>query len=145
MKLKSFAGIALSSALLFGMGVTTIALTTPETHAAPKKKVTRKKAAAATRINFDNKTFRGTFYRPGEPEVELHFMPAGNVNVCVLRVGEDVFQGTYKVTAKTVSVSFWDGADTTWKFDIRKNGTQLYYEYATANHAYDCELDLVKE
>ena len=142
MKLKSVLKLALSAVLFAGLGAGTIAISTVEASAATaaKKKTTRKKAAAS--VSLANKTFKGVYYTQVEQEVEIYFYQQGLV--CSVNIDGNVSQGTYKVTGKKVTIKYWEGAEMTWTFDIKNNGTKLYYEESTPRHVYECELNLVK-
>lgn len=136
---KPLIRLVLSGVLIAGMGVATIGYTTPTIQAAPRKKVAKKKAA--TTVKLDNKTYSGKYYTTGEMDVQIYFMPG---NVCSINMGDAVFQGTYKVSGKTVSITYRDGSDITMKFDIKNAGKQLYYEEAGPRHVFECELNLVQ-
>lgn len=133
---KSIIRLVLSGALIAGMGVATIGYTTPTVQAAPKKTAAKKKTATA--INLANKTYKGTYYGAGEFTVSISFKEGA---ACSVNWGGDVYSGTYKVGAKTVSVKY---NNTSMVFDIKNAGAKLYYEEAGPRHVYECELNLVK-
>lgn len=132
---KSIIRLVLSGALIAGMGVATIAYTTPTAQAAPKKKTAKKKTATA--INLAGKTYKGTYYGAGEFEVKISFKDG---SACSIDWGGDVYSGTYKVSAKTVTLKY---NNTSMDLDIKNGGAKLYYEEAGPRHVYECELNLV--